>query len=78
MKKLFIIMSVVLFGLTSCNSLHKDEIGDNKNCGHWKVIEIDSCEYIFCCNSYHGFLAHKGNCKYCEERRKQREEASKK
>ena len=30
-------------------------------------VEIDSCQYIIGYN----VLAHKGNCKYCAERRKQ-------
>ena len=32
----------------------------------YKIITIDSCEYITTINQ----LAHKGNCKYCAERRK--------
>lgn len=31
------------------------------------TIVIDSCEYI----KGYNCLAHKGNCKYCKERRKQ-------
>ena len=31
------------------------------------VFEYDSCEYI---TIYHG-VSHKGNCKYCQQRRKQ-------
>lgn len=38
-----------------------------------KVIEIDSCEYIVYSYSKgyagYGFMAHKGNCKYCEQRK---------
>ena len=38
------------------------------------VVEIDSCEYIMgrSCSGYngYGYLSHKGNCKYCAERRK--------
>ena len=40
---------------------------DNYNLRSYRVIEIDSCEYV---QSAHQ-LAHKGNCKYCAERRKQ-------
>jgi len=32
----------------------------------YKIITIDSCEYITSIKQ----LAHKGNCKYCAERRK--------
>ena len=33
----------------------------------YRVIEIDGCEYV----KRGQQLAHKGNCKYCAERRKQ-------
>lgn len=33
---------------------------------NWVVLEIDSCEYLLRGDK----LAHKGNCKYCEERRR--------
>ena len=42
----------------------------------FRVVVIDSCEYIYgVLKSFdnhrgYGFLAHKGNCKFCEERRK--------
>jgi hypothetical protein len=33
------------------------------------IIEIDSCEYIIS-HVYGGYsITHKGNCKYCKERR---------
>ena len=36
------------------------------NSVNYKIITIDSCEYVKTINQ----LAHKGNCKYCAERRK--------
>ena len=38
--------------------------------GTFKVIVVDSCEYIVEGNR----LAHKGNCKFCAERRKKEQE----
>ena len=39
-----------------------------------QVVVIDSCEYLigYEYTGYHGYgyLSHKGNCKYCAERRK--------
>ena len=39
-----------------------------------RVVVIDSCEYLIghFRNGYdgYGYLSHKGNCKYCAERRK--------
>lgn len=38
------------------------------------VVEIDSCEYLigsrYETSKGFGYLSHKGNCKYCAERRK--------
>ncbi len=34
-----------------------------------KIIEIDSCEYVVYHVHYAGGITHKGNCKYCEERK---------
>ena len=41
----------------------------------YHVIIIDSCEYIVyheytAATAGYGYMAHKGNCKFCEERRK--------
>lgn len=37
-----------------------------------EVVEIDSCEYIFCGgNTSVGYaICHKHNCKYCKQRNK--------
>lgn len=36
-----------------------------------RVVLIDSCEYVRWSNGYGPHYAHKGNCKFCAERRKQ-------
>lgn len=43
-----------------------------------QVVVIDSCEYLIGHEGHeyadyrgYGYLSHKGNCKYCAERRKQ-------
>lgn len=36
------------------------------------VIEIDSCEYLYAYHVGGPILTHKGNCKYCAERDKQK------
>ena len=34
------------------------------------ILTIDSCQYVICWyGGYKGFLAHKGNCSFCKERR---------
>jgi hypothetical protein len=73
MKKL-ILLSVLAFVMCGC--VQKEEDGSLKlNTGGLyenRVVIIDSCEYI----SYNGGygLAHKGNCKYCAERRMKEQE----
>jgi len=45
---------------------------ENYSLRELQVITIDGCEYILgSTGSYHGgiALAHKGNCKFCEQRR---------
>ena len=37
----------------------------------FRVCTIDSCEYIHLSNGNGAYYTHKGNCKYCVERRKQ-------
>jgi len=52
--------------MTGCTSTSK-EIGI---AGDFQIIEVDSCEYLKAL--YIGgtsYFAHKGNCKYCKERR---------
>lgn len=41
-----------------------------KDTDAFRVVEFDSCEYIIREAGHQGFLAHKGNCKYCEARMK--------
>lgn len=62
MKKIMLsLLSVII--LTSCsegNSVNNDQSD------FYSTVVIDSCEYV---TSFYK-LAHKGNCKFCAERRK--------
>ena len=67
MKKLLLLAltAIVMVGCDQqqyANDITKDDFG---------VCVYDSCEYLIAAHGYKGFLAHKGNCKYCAERRKQ-------
>lgn len=74
---LLVITAVIIFAgcdkneglLGSHNSVNPDGLIKD-----YKVIVIDSCEYIMYDASIgysgYGFLTHKGNCKFCAERRK--------
>lgn len=68
---LFLIMTAIL--MLSCGEsptarIEKDSVLE------YDVIEIDSCEYIMVQSETYAWkivtsIAHKGNCKYCKERR---------
>lgn len=59
----------IVFCVQKCNDAHSDlhtSDGDGFN-----VVVVDSCEYLIRTSGYQGYLAHKGNCKFCAERMKQ-------
>lgn len=67
MKKLLLLVlaAIMMVGCDQqqyANDITKDDFG---------VCVYDSCEYLIAAHGYKGFLAHKGNCKFCAERRKQ-------
>lgn len=81
MKKIFILS--ILFAMISCNEQPDTNIYHevkrtndvyNVNGVQLRTVIIDSCEYLMGRdgNGYtgYGYLSHKGNCKYCAERRK--------
>lgn len=73
MKKVILILAVVF---TGCKDQHPvtytDEqiiCRDNRINGIGVVV-LDSCEYIkFTTDGFNYGITHKGNCKYCKERR---------
>lgn len=60
---------IALLMLTACQETRKTKTIDNVGGTAFDVIEVDSCEYIIGSAGYKGYMAHKGNCKYCEQRR---------
>lgn len=63
-KLLLLISAVTLF---SCTQGHSPQsVYETCNDCNFSTIIIDSCEYIQGASQ----LAHKGNCKFCEQRRK--------
>jgi hypothetical protein len=65
-----VVLIATLAGFAGCafdgsgNDLHPEKT--------YKTIEIDSCEYIFISRRPFASdmaLTHKGNCKYCEQRK---------
>ena len=70
MKKILFIFCTLFLSvaLMSCKpTTDTRALPTNDNFYSFRVIEIDGCEYV---QRKHQF-AHKGNCKYCAERRKQ-------
>ncbi len=64
MKKI-ILLALAALMITGCDQNSNYKV-DTKKDGHlYSVIEIDSCEYI----KGYSRLAHKGNCRFCKERR---------
>lgn len=69
MKKL-LLLALTAIMMVGCRHSH---IPETKVLPYgFVVVEIDSCEYIGTSSPYNRDLfSHKGNCKYCAERRKQ-------
>ena len=65
MKKLILLAFTALM-ITGCS---QKEMAVSLTEGDFASFEYDSCEYLIRCGGYKGFLAHKGNCKFCKERR---------
>ena len=72
MKKLVLLLTLafVMYGCEQPTHNIKAPVGGNTLTTAFQTIIIDSCEYIT--GSYK--LAHKGNCKFCTERRKKEQE----
>lgn len=74
MKKLFLLALAAIM-MVGCDDRTTAEIEEAERLNGFNVIIVDSCEYLKS-NDVHGYagfgyFAHKGNCKYCAERRKQ-------
>ena len=67
MKKLILLLTLAF---VMCGCVEQNADGSYKIGGEIKVVVIDSCEYI----TMQYRLAHKGNCKFCAERRKKEQE----
>lgn len=67
MKKIILLAFTALI-MVGCISDEKEaKIYESEG---FATLTYDGCEYVFKTAGYKGFLAHKGNCKFCAERRK--------
>ena len=65
-KKL-ILLALTALMIVGCISDEKEaKVYENDG---FAILTYDSCEYVFKTAGYKGFLAHKGNCRFCKERR---------
>ena len=75
----------IAFSIVSCDdaSYTETQVTENQETGEitytargvkFHVVEIDGCEYIIGTRMHSDgeavYMSHKGNCKYCEERRR--------
>jgi hypothetical protein len=71
-NKTLIILLLAVIICSCCKSESNKQVVKEENLQNYKIIIIDSCEYIEKYNGYHiGYnFSHKGNCKFCKERSK--------
>ena len=62
MKKI-ILLALTALMMVGC----KEETDRTTKIVQFKILQIDSCEYLRL-DGYYGFT-HKGNCRFCKERR---------
>ena len=65
--KKIILLALTVVMMAGCIS-DKEEAKIYEEDG-FATLTYDSCEYVFKVAGYKGFLAHKGNCRFCKERR---------
>lgn len=65
--KKFIILALTVLVIVGCDVKQSD--GTYKPY-YYRTYIIDSCEYVgYVGGSQNDYLAHKGNCRFCKERR---------
>ena len=62
MKKIILLTLAVLM-MAGCS----EETDKSTRLVQFKILQIDSCEYLKV-DGYYGY-AHKGNCRFCKERK---------
>ena len=74
MKKI-ILLALTTLMMVGCKYRTDAEIQEAKRLNGFNIVVIDSCEYLKSKEGSgylgYGFFAHKGNCRFCKERREQ-------
>lgn len=72
MKKI-ILLALTALMMVGCEYKTDSEIEEAERLNGFNIVVIDSCEYLRkkaqAGYAGHGFMAHKGNCRFCKERR---------
>ena len=71
--KKIILLALTALMVVGCEYKTDSEIEEQKRLNGFNIVVIDSCEYIrkevTAGYAGYGFMAHKGNCRFCKERR---------
>ena len=72
MKKI-ILLALTILMMVGCKYRTDAEIKEAKRLSGFNIVVIDSCEYLKGSETReyrgYGYFAHKGNCRFCKERR---------
>lgn len=63
---LLVLTSLIMVGCVYKSEAEREEA---KRLDGFNIVVIDSCEYLKMTNGHAGYFAHKGNCRFCKERR---------
>ena len=63
MKKIILLALTALMMAWCISDKEKAKIYENDG---FATLTYDSCEYVLKTAGYKGFLAHKGNCRFCK------------
>jgi len=71
MKKIILALATLM--IVGCKYKTDAEIEEAERLKGFNIVVIDSCEYLEYSETYgyqgYGYFAHKGNCRFCKERR---------
>lgn len=65
---LFTLFMIALLVVCCNTSVETYQIKETRNGQHFQIMIIDSCEYLGFSNNMP--FAHKGNCRFCQQRTK--------
>ena len=72
--KKIILLAFTTLVMMGCNcETDSKKIEEQENLNGFNIVVIDSCEYLYkkipAGYAGYGLMAHKGNCRFCKERR---------